>query len=85
MSAIFTQTIIVLAVALPQAPGFVGVFEYFAVLALSVYGVPKEIAAAWAIAYHVASYIPVTMLGLIYSIRMGLNVGEIKTGAATNA
>jgi uncharacterized protein (TIRG00374 family) len=85
MSAIFTQTLIVLAVALPQAPGFVGVFETVAILGLSVYGVPKDIAAAWAIAYHVATYVPVTLLGLIYSIRMGLHVGDIKKGAAANA
>lgn len=84
MSALFVQTIIVLAVALPQAPGFVGVFEGFAILALSVYGVDKDIAAAWAIAYHVVTYIPVTVLGLIYTIRMGLNVGEIKSGVPVN-
>jgi glycosyltransferase 2 family protein len=85
MSTLFVQTIIVLAVALPQAPGFVGVFETFAVLALSVYGVPKDIAIAWAIAYHVATYIPVTALGLFYSIRMGLNVGAIRSEAVANA
>jgi uncharacterized protein (TIRG00374 family) len=82
MSTIFVQSLIVLAVAIPQAPGFVGVFEGVAVIGLAVYGVPKEIALAWAIAYHVASYIPVTVLGLIYSIRMGLHVGDIKSGAA---
>jgi glycosyltransferase 2 family protein len=82
MSAVFTQSLIVLAVALPQAPGFVGVFETVAILGLSVYGVPKEIAAAWAIAYHVASYIPVTLLGVIYSIRMGLHFGDIKRGGS---
>ena len=82
MSTIFVQSLIVLAVAIPQAPGFIGVFEGTAYLALAVYGVPKEMAFAWAIAYHVASYIPVTVLGLVYSIRMGLHVGDIKTGAA---
>jgi uncharacterized protein (TIRG00374 family) len=82
MSALFVQGIIVLAVALPSSPGFVGIFEAVAVVALAVYGVDKDIAIAWAIAYHVVTYIPVTVLGLIYSIRMGLNVGDIKTGAA---
>jgi uncharacterized protein (TIRG00374 family) len=82
MAAVFTQTLIVLAVAIPQAPGFIGTFELVAFLGLAVYGVPKDIATAWAIAYHVASYIPVTVLGLIYSIRMGLKVGDIKSGAA---
>jgi uncharacterized protein (TIRG00374 family) len=82
MSALFVQGIIVLAVAVPSSPGFVGVFESFAIVALSVYGVNKDIAAAWAIAYHVVTYIPVTVLGLIYSVRMGLHIGDIKQSTA---
>jgi glycosyltransferase 2 family protein len=85
MSTLFVQTIIVLAVAIPSSPGFVGVFETFAVLALAVYGVDKEIAFAWAIAYHVITYIPVTLLGILYSIRMGLQVGDLKRDAAADA
>jgi len=82
MSALFVQGIIVLAVAVPSSPGFVGVFESFAMVALAIYGVDKDIAVAWAIAYHVVTYIPVTVLGLIYSARMGLHIGDIKSGAA---
>jgi glycosyltransferase 2 family protein len=77
-STLFVQTIVVLAVAIPSTPGFVGIFEFFAVLALAVYNVPADIAAAWAVVYHVVSYIPVTGLGLIYFFRMGLTFGEIK-------
>ena len=79
-STLFVQTIIVLAVAIPQAPGFIGVFEGVAIASLAVYGVPKDVAAAWAVVYHVISYIPVTVLGLIYFARMGLTFGEIKRG-----
>lgn len=61
-STLFVQTIIVLAVAIPQAPGFVGVFEGVAIASLAVYGVPADLAAAWAVVYHVISYIPVTGL-----------------------
>jgi hypothetical protein len=49
-----------------------------------VYGVPKDIALAWAIAYHVTSFVPVTVLGMIYSIRMGLHFGDIKKTNAAN-
>jgi uncharacterized protein (TIRG00374 family) len=82
MSTLFVQTIIVLAVAIPSSPGFIGVFEYFGVLALTVYGVDHDVAAAWAIAYHVVTYIPVTALGIIYSLRMGLKVGQVKSESA---
>jgi glycosyltransferase 2 family protein len=84
-STLFVQTIIVLAVAIPSTPGFVGVFEFFAVLALAVYNVPADLAAAWAIVYHVISYIPVTGLGLIYFFRMGLSFGDIKGVQKQNA
>jgi uncharacterized protein (TIRG00374 family) len=80
MSTLFVQSIIVLAVAIPSSPGFIGVFESFAVLALAVYGVDKNIAIAWAVAYNAVSYVPVTALGLIYSARMGLHVRDIKSG-----
>ena len=84
MSALFVQGIIVLAVALPQAPGFIGVFESFAMMALAVYGVDKEVAVAWAIAYHVVTYIPVTVLGLIYSIRMGMHIADVTKAPPAN-
>jgi uncharacterized protein (TIRG00374 family) len=84
-STLFMQTIIVLAVALPQAPGFVGVFEVFAVAALAVYGVPRDMAIAWAVVYHVISYIPVTVLGLVFFARLGLTFREIRTRGDVNA
>lgn len=84
-STLFVQTIIVLAVAIPQAPGFLGVFEFFAVAALAVYGVPANLAAAWAVVYHVISYIPVTGLGLIYFARLGLTFREIRNRGEAGA
>jgi uncharacterized protein (TIRG00374 family) len=84
-STLFVQTIIVLSVAIPSTPGFVGVFEVFAVLALAVYGVPADIATAWAIVYHVISYIPVTALGLIYFARLGLSFRDIGNRREANA
>jgi hypothetical protein len=85
MSTLFVQTSIVLAVAIPQAPGFVGIFETVAILSLGVYGVPRDTAAAWAVAYHVVTYIPVTALGLIYTIRMGMSLGDIKRAETVDA
>ena len=84
-STLFVQTMIVLAVAIPQAPGFVGVFETVAIASLAVYGVPANLAAAWAIVYHVISYIPVTGLGLIYFARLGLTFREIRNRGDASA
>jgi uncharacterized protein (TIRG00374 family) len=81
-AALFTQGIIVLAVALPSTPGFAGVMEAAGVAALSVYGVDKTTSFAFIVAYHAVSYVPVTALGIVYFLRMGLTLGAVKHQAA---
>ena len=82
-ATLFVQGVIVIGVALPSAPGFVGLFEGAAALALAVYGISQEQAVAWAIVFHVASFIPITLIGAYYFLRLGLHLGEI--GSAANA
>ncbi len=77
-AALFLQGVIALGVALPAAPGFFGVFEFFGVLGLGLYGVPKSQAAAWAIGYHVVSFLPITLIGAWYFARMGLHLKDVK-------
>lgn len=55
-----------LGIMLPAAPGYVGTFQFFAVAALSVWGVPREPALAVAIVAHVAQYVLVTAIGLAF-------------------
>jgi uncharacterized protein (TIRG00374 family) len=77
-AALFLQGLIVLGVAIPSSPGFFGVFEAFAQLGLSVYGVPKELAVSWAIGYHIVSFIPITLIGAWYFVRMGLHLSDVE-------
>jgi uncharacterized membrane protein YbhN (UPF0104 family) len=67
----------VIIVALPSAPGFFGPFEVGAVIGLGVYGVTRSDAATWALVFHVASFIPITLMGAYYFARLGLTMGEI--------
>jgi uncharacterized protein (TIRG00374 family) len=77
--ALLVQGVIVIGVAVPQAPGYVGVFEAAALWTLSkVYGVPDEVALTWAIVFHLLSFIPVTLLGLWYFVRLGLHFRELR-------
>jgi uncharacterized protein (TIRG00374 family) len=66
----FLQGILVIGVALPSSPGFAGVFEAAAVAALAVYGVGRDSAIAWAVAFHVASYVPITAIGMYYFFKL---------------
>lgn len=83
-AALFTQSLLALSVAAPSTPGFFGVFEGVALAALSVYGVPNAQALSYAIGYHITSYIPITVIGLAYFMRLGLHFRDLGTGA-TNA
>ena len=84
-AALFLQGIIAIGVAVPQAPGFFGVFEHFARIGLvGVYGVSPDAAVSWAIGFHLLSYIPITLIGAWYFLRAGLSMGEI-SGAQRSA
>jgi len=77
-AALFLQGIIAIGVAVPQAPGFFGVFEHFARIGLvGIYGVSADAAVSWAIGYHLMSYVPITLIGAWYFLRAGLSMGEI--------
>ena len=82
-AALFVQGIIVAGVSVPSSPGFVGVFEFAAKLALPVYGVSEAQALTWAIGFHVLSYIPITLIGAWYFVRMGMHLGDVETAKET--
>jgi hypothetical protein len=52
---------------------------------LALYGVDKANATAWAVAYHVVSFIPITIIGAIYFARLGLTFGDFGTGGRKSA
>ncbi len=76
-ATLFVQGIIVLAVALPSSPGFVGLFERAGQASLAVYGIDGTTAGTWAVVFHVASAIPITLIGAYYFLRAGISMGDI--------
>lgn len=62
----FMMVVVNLGIMLPAAPGYVGTFQFFAVSALAVWGVPREQALAVAIVAHLAQYVLVTGIGLAF-------------------
>lgn len=77
-AALFLQAFIALGTAVPSAPGFFGVFEYMAIEGLSVYGVGRQQAATWAIGYHLFSFVPITLIGAYYFIRLGVKLRDLQ-------
>jgi uncharacterized protein (TIRG00374 family) len=77
-AALFLQGLIALGVALPSSPGFFGVFEAFAKAGLGVYDVAPALAVSWAIGYHLLSFIPITVLGAYYFVRLGMHFRDLR-------
>ncbi len=73
-AALVVMLLLAVGVALPAAPGFIGVFQYAVVLALSFFSVPKEAALSFSIVAHLAQYVPVTLGGLFLLLRSGLSL-----------
>ncbi|MEO5589884.1 MAG: lysylphosphatidylglycerol synthase transmembrane domain-containing protein [Gemmatimonadaceae bacterium] len=76
-AALFIQMLIAVGVALPSAPGFFGFFEKLATVGLAVYGVAATQATSWAIGFHILSFIPITLIGMWYFVRLGLHLKDI--------
>ena len=66
-----------LGVLLPSGPGYIGTFQYFTILALALFAVPKEQALSYAVVAHMSQWVPVTILGLVYSWGMGVKVSAL--------
>ena len=63
---------------IPSAPGYIGVFDAPGIAILTAMGVSSEIAAAYILTLHAALWLPITVLGLIFFIREGLQWSQIK-------
>lgn len=76
-AAVFVASLIAVGVAAPSSPGFVGVFEFFAKAGLALYGVPSGLAVSWGLAFHFLSFVPITLIGLVYFGRLGLHFKDL--------
>lgn len=76
--AVFLQSLISLAVAIPSSPGFFGPFEAAARVGLGVWGVGSAKAVSFAVGYHIGGFIPVTLMGIYYVWRDELTWREVR-------
>ena len=70
--AVLTSAVLSLGMAVPSSPGYVGVWDYLFVVTAGLYGVHKTPALAAALAFHAIAFVPVTLIGLVYIARAGL-------------
>ncbi len=63
LGALLMQGVLVFGIAVQLTPGFLGQFEAAIVAALALYGVPRDLATSYAIAYHATTFLPIVLLG----------------------
>lgn len=80
--ALLLQGLIGFGVAIPSAPGFWGVFEGATRLTLQFYGIAASAALAYAFVFHIAGFIPITLLGLDALSRARLHLADLRSAAA---
>jgi len=81
--ALLVLGVLSLGIAMPSAPGFVGVFEAAILLVLGgFYGVSDDVAMAYALTYHATTFVPITLLGLWSVARTGLGIRELRDEAS---
>jgi glycosyltransferase 2 family protein len=66
VAAFVLMIILMIGIAIPAAPGFVGNWHYFCILGLSLFGIPKTDALTFGVIYHFLSLGFVIILGLIF-------------------
>jgi len=74
--------IVRLGTAIPNAPANVGSAQLFTVLALSLFGVEKTVAAGFSIVYFLTLTAPLWVIGLFAVSAAGMNLSTLRSEAA---
>jgi len=81
-AALVTLVILRLGTLLPQAPGNVGSFQFFAVVALRLCGVDKPEATGFATLLFFVVTVPLWLVGFLATLASGIGFGDIRRRAA---
>lgn len=80
-ASFITMGAVAVAVIIPSTPGFVGVVQLGFTASLKLFGVEHADAFGASVYYHIAQYVPVTLVGLYYLSRTGFRLGDIEREA----
>jgi len=83
LGSFLVMTLLVVGVAMPT-PGQIGGFHAMYKIAVTTFfGAPDDTAVAAAFVLHAVSFVPVTLLGLLFMAREGLTLGTMRQMAAS--
>jgi uncharacterized membrane protein YbhN (UPF0104 family) len=73
-AAFVTLVIIVIGISIPTAPGMLGNFQYAAIVALTLYGLPKDPAFMFSITYYLMSVGMIIFYGLVFLPTLNIDI-----------
>ncbi|MFH1666074.1 MAG: lysylphosphatidylglycerol synthase transmembrane domain-containing protein [Elusimicrobiota bacterium] len=84
LGAMLVISVVAISVTIPASPGYVGTWEFFSILALSIFKVGKSVALSFALLYHLVGWLPVTLLGFIIVLKSGISISKLENQEKTN-
>ena len=80
--AVIVQFALLVGISVPSSPGYAGVFEATIFLTLAeLFAVPQDVGLAYAIAFHVLTFIPITLMGVQSMLTTGLSLRGAREAA----
>ncbi|MGH7555054.1 MAG: lysylphosphatidylglycerol synthase transmembrane domain-containing protein [Longimicrobiales bacterium] len=77
-AALFFQSCLALAVSVPSGPAFIGPYQAGSTFVLvRLFGQEAAKAGAFAVGFHIAGFLPVTLMGLYYANKIGLSLSGV--------
>ena len=70
-AAVVVLVVLTIGLTVPSAPGFVGTLQFFSVVALGLFGVPRSEAFSFSVLIHATQLLPLVLLGALFFWREG--------------
>ncbi len=82
-ASFFIMVLLVFAVMVPAAPGYIGTYHLACYTGLSAFGLTDNQSVSIALVIHGIGFFPVTLAGLYYLWKQGLSLGRLRKQAAS--
>lgn len=79
--ALLVQSILAFGLVAQLTPGYFGQFELVVAAALALFRVPNDLGVAYALTYHITTFLPIVLLGLVSLSKTGLHVRDARAAA----
>jgi hypothetical protein len=81
VAALVLMVVLIVGIAIPTAPGFVGNWHFFCILSLGLFGIARADALTFAVIYHFLSIGVIAVLGLIFLPFYSFSLSDLKQGS----